>query len=115
TSQLDEKIPRHLPAQAANAAEGSVGGALVAAQTLEHAGLVTPAHQLSSAASDAFIHSLNGTYPILGGIAIAGPLLPPLLLPPPPRPQPPPAPHRPPASPPEPVADPPVVTAGRSN
>jgi EmrB/QacA subfamily drug resistance transporter len=72
TSRLDEKIPRHLPAQAVNAAEGSVGGALVAAQTLQHAGLAGPAHQLSTAASDAFIHSLNGTYPILGVIAFAG-------------------------------------------
>ncbi|HMF84609.1 MAG TPA: DHA2 family efflux MFS transporter permease subunit [Acidimicrobiia bacterium] len=113
TSQLDEKIPRHLPAQAANAAEGSVGGALVAAQTLEHAGLVTPAHQLSSAASDAFIHSLNGTYPILGGIAIAGALLAAVLLPS--RPQAPTVPDAPPASPSELVVEPPVVTAGRSN
>jgi EmrB/QacA subfamily drug resistance transporter len=75
TSRLDERIPHHLPAQAANAAQGSVGGALVAAQNLQHAGSAVPAHQLSSAASDAFVHSLNGTYPILGAIALAGALM----------------------------------------
>src|SRR5215471_3991981 len=57
TNRLDETIPRHLPAQATNAAEGSVGGALVAAQNLQHAGLGVPAHQLSSAAVGAFLHS----------------------------------------------------------
>jgi EmrB/QacA subfamily drug resistance transporter len=81
SNRLDQSIPRHLPAQAANAADGSVGGALVAAQTLQHAGLAGPAHQLSTAASDAFIHSLNGTYPILGAIALAGAVMAAVLLP----------------------------------
>jgi Major Facilitator Superfamily len=81
TTRLDERIPPHLPAQAVNAAEGSVGGALVAAKTLQHAGLAAPANQLSTAASDAFIHSLNGTYPILGAIALAGALMAAILLP----------------------------------
>src|SRR5262249_46044690 len=103
TNRLDETIPRHLPAQATNAAEGSVGGALVAAQNLQHAGLGVPAHQLSSAASDAFIHSLNGTYPILGAIALAGALMAAVLLPSPPK-----APavaDVPPATPPEPALE----------
>jgi EmrB/QacA subfamily drug resistance transporter len=86
TNRLDERIPHHLPAQAVNAAEGSVGGALVAAQTLQHAGLAAPAHQLSTAASDAFIHSLNGTYPILGAVALAGALMAAILLPSRPKP-----------------------------
>src|SRR5262249_34662941 len=38
SSRLDQTIPRHLPAQAVNAADGSVGGALVAAQNLQRAG-----------------------------------------------------------------------------
>jgi EmrB/QacA subfamily drug resistance transporter len=81
SNRLGETIPRHLPSQAASAADGSVGGALVAAQNLQHAGLAVPAHQLSTAASDAFIHSLNGTYPILGAIALAGALMAAALLP----------------------------------
>src|SRR5262249_30284738 len=80
SNRLDETIP-HLPAKVANAAEGSVAGALVAAQNLQHAGLAGPAHQLSAGASDAFVHSLNGTYPILGAIALAGALMAALLLP----------------------------------
>ena len=81
TNRLDQTIPQHLPAQAANAAQGSVGGALVAAQQLRHAGLAGPAQQLSTAASDAFIHSLHGTYPILGAIALAGALFAAVFLP----------------------------------
>jgi EmrB/QacA subfamily drug resistance transporter len=108
TSRLDERIPHHLPAHAVNAAEGSVGGALVAAQNLQHAGLAAPAHQLSSAASDAFIHSLNGTYPILGAIALAGALMAAVLLPS--RPKPPTTPDAPPARPPEPAAAPVMAT-----
>jgi EmrB/QacA subfamily drug resistance transporter len=81
TSRLDETLPQRLPARAVDAADGSVGGALVAAQQLQHAGLAGPAHQLSTAASDAFIHSLNGTYPILGAIALGGALMAAALLP----------------------------------
>jgi len=81
SSRLDETIPHHLPARAVNAADGSVGGALVAAQNLRHAGLAGPAHQLSAAASDAFIHGLHGTYPILGVVALVGALIAAALLP----------------------------------
>src|SRR5262249_20945092 len=119
TNRVDETIPRHLPAQATNAAEGSVGGALVAAQNLQHADLGVPAHQLSSAASDAFIHSLNGTYPILGAIALAGALMAAVLLPsrpkapaapPPPRPKAPAVADVAPANPPEPALEPAMAT-----
>jgi hypothetical protein len=81
SSRLDQTIPRRLPAQAVNAADGSVGGALVAAQNLQHAGLAGPAHQLSAAASDAFLHGLHGTYPILGAVALVGALIAAALLP----------------------------------
>jgi MFS family permease len=81
SSRLDQTIPRRLPAEAVNAADGSVGGALVAAQNLQHAGLAGPAHQLSAAASDAFIHGLHGTYPILGAVALVGALIAAALLP----------------------------------
>src|SRR5262249_42030915 len=94
--------------QASNAAEGSVGGALVAAQTLQHAGLAGPAHQLSSAASDAFIHSLNGTYPILGAIALGGAVMAAVLLPS--RPKAPAVVDVAPVRPPEPVVEPAMAT-----
>src|SRR5262249_42984305 len=84
SSRLDQTIPRHLPAQAVNAADGSVGGALVAAQNLQHPGLGGPAHQLSAAASNAFIPGLHGTSPILGAVALVGALIAAAL--PPPRP-----------------------------
>jgi EmrB/QacA subfamily drug resistance transporter len=108
TNRLDQRIPHHLPARAASAAEGSVGGALLAAQNLRHAGLPVPAHQLSSAASDAFIHSLSGTYPILGGIALAGALMAAALLPS--RPKAPTIADAPPATPLEPAAEPVIAT-----
>jgi EmrB/QacA subfamily drug resistance transporter len=108
TNRLDENIPHHLPAQAENAAEGSVGGALVAAQTLQHAGLAGPAHQLSSAASDAFIHSLNGTYPILGAIALGGAVMAAVLLPS--RPKAPAVADVAPVRPPEPAVEPAMAT-----
>jgi EmrB/QacA subfamily drug resistance transporter len=108
TSRLDERIPHQLPPQAVNAAEGSVGGALVAAQNLQHAGLAVPAQQLSSAGSDAFIHSLNGTYPILGVIALAGALMAALLLPS--RPKTPTVADAPAVSPPEPAVEPVMAT-----
>jgi hypothetical protein len=107
SSRLDQTIPHHLPAQAVNAADGSVGGALVAAQNLQHAGLAGPAHQLSAAASDAFIHGLHGTYPILGAVALVGALIAAALLPS--RPAAPTATQAPPATPPGPCIEVPLV------
>jgi len=67
-----------------------------------------PAQQLSSAASDAFIHSLNGTYPILGAIALAGELMAALLLPS--RPKTPTVADVPAGTPPEPAVEPVMAT-----
>src|SRR5262249_8208061 len=53
SSRLDQTIPHHLPARAVNAADGSVGGALVAAHNLQHAGFGGLAHQLNAAATPA--------------------------------------------------------------
>ena len=84
-SQLATTIPHHLPAQAAAAARGSVGGALVAAQHLAHAGLVGPARQLGSAAIGAFLHGLSGTLRVGGAVALLGAVMAAALLPARPR------------------------------
>src|SRR5205814_516165 len=60
STRLASTIPSGLPEQAAAAAKGSVGGALVAAKALGAAGLVGQAHQLVTAAVGAFLHSLEG-------------------------------------------------------
>src|SRR5204863_6076425 len=57
SSRLGTTIPPDLPLQAAAAAKGSVGGALVAAQGLQQAGLPVPAQALATSAIDAFLHS----------------------------------------------------------
>jgi predicted MFS family arabinose efflux permease len=80
-NRLGTTIPHDIPLQAAVAARGSVGGALVAAQHLARAGLGIPARQLSTAAIGAFLHSLAGSLRVggtvaLGGAAMAAALLP---------------------------------------
>src|SRR5437660_4128525 len=65
-SRLGATLPTGIPHQAALAAKSSVGGALVAAQGLRHAGLALPAHGLSSAAIGAFLHSLAGGCRVAG-------------------------------------------------
>jgi EmrB/QacA subfamily drug resistance transporter len=80
-SRLAATIPHGLPAQATVAAKGSIGGALVAAQTLRAAGLAVPAHALSSAATGAFLHSMTGSFRVAGAIALGGALMAALLLP----------------------------------
>jgi hypothetical protein len=84
-SQLAATIPHHLPAQAAAAARGSVGGALVAAQHLTHVGLVVPARQLGNAAIAAFLHGLSGTLHVGGAVALLGAVMAATLLPARPR------------------------------
>jgi len=71
-SRLGLTIPHELPAQAARAARGSLGGALVAAQHLGRAGLVVPARRLTAAAVGAFVHSLSGSLHVAGAIAFGG-------------------------------------------
>jgi hypothetical protein len=72
---LGSAIPHGIPVRAALAARGSVGGALVAAHTLQLAGLSQPAHQLGLAAIHAFLQSLAGSLRVAGGVAIAGALM----------------------------------------
>src|SRR5439155_5527552 len=59
-SRISATIPHGIPLHAALVSKGSVGGALVAAQSLGRAGLAIPAHALSAAAIGAFLHSLAG-------------------------------------------------------
>ncbi|MBV8951188.1 MAG: MFS transporter, partial [Actinobacteria bacterium] len=79
--RLGSTIPRGLPAQAASAAKGSLGGALVAAQALRNVGLAGPAHALTNAASGAFLHSFGGSLRVAGAIAFAGAVMAAALLP----------------------------------
>jgi EmrB/QacA subfamily drug resistance transporter len=72
TSRLRATLPAGLPLRAALAARGSVGGALVAAQGLRHAGQAAAAHGLAAAAVGAFLHSLGGGCRVAGAIALAG-------------------------------------------
>jgi len=78
--RLGSSLPTHLPPQAAAAARGSVGGALVAAQSLGAAG-----HTLAASAVGAFEHSLNGALHVAGVIALLGAVMAALLLPARPR------------------------------
>jgi hypothetical protein len=75
SSRLGATIPPGLPAQAAAVAKGSVGGALVAAKSLQQAGLAGPAHALSTSAVGAFLHSLAGSLRVAGSISLAGALM----------------------------------------
>jgi EmrB/QacA subfamily drug resistance transporter len=81
SSRLGSHLPDGLPAQALTAAKNSVGGALVAAQGLRHAGLGRAAQQLSLAAVGAFLHSLAGACRIAGSVAVAGAAMAAALLP----------------------------------
>jgi EmrB/QacA subfamily drug resistance transporter len=74
-NRLGITLPHGLPAQAAAAARGSVGSALVAAQHLGQAGLSVPAHSLTVAAIGAFLHSLQGGCTVAGVAALGGALL----------------------------------------
>jgi EmrB/QacA subfamily drug resistance transporter len=81
TKRLGQTIPHGIPLHAAVAARGSVGGALVAAQGLAHAGAVSPAHHLTIAAIGAFLHSFGGACQVAGAIALGGALMAAALLP----------------------------------
>ena len=71
-AHLGSTLPAGLPAQATSAAKNSVGGALIAAQHLDQAGLTAQAHALSLGAIGAFLHSLAGSLRVAGAIAIGG-------------------------------------------
>ncbi|HTD49194.1 MAG TPA: MFS transporter, partial [Acidimicrobiia bacterium] len=87
-SRLNATLPHGLTPQTAGAAKGSIGGALIAAQTLTQHGLTLPAHNLSVAAVAAFLHSMGGSLRVAGTVAIAGAIVAAALLPS--RPTPPP-------------------------
>ena len=80
-NHLASSVPHGLSPQAAVAAKGSIGGALVAANGLRAAGLAAPAHGLSTAAIGAFLDSMAGSFRIAGAIAIAGAVMAAVLLP----------------------------------
>jgi hypothetical protein len=79
-SRLGTTIPHDIPAHAALAARGSLGGALVAAQNLARAGLVVPARHLSGVAIGAFLHSLDSLR-VAAAIAFGGAAMAAILLP----------------------------------
>ena len=80
-SRISATIPHGIPLHAALVSKGSVGGGLVAAQSLGRAGLAIPAHALSAAAIGAFLHSLAGALTVAGFVALAGAIMAAVLLP----------------------------------
>ena len=74
-AQLGSTLPTGLPAAAVEAAKGSVGGAIVAAQHLPSAGLHPAADQLRIAAIHAFEHSLAAGCLVAMAVAVAGAVL----------------------------------------
>jgi EmrB/QacA subfamily drug resistance transporter len=80
-NKLATTIPPDLPGQAVAAAKGSVGGALVAAQGLQQAGLPAAAADLATSAIGAFLHSFSWSLRAAGLVAFGGALLAAALLP----------------------------------
>jgi EmrB/QacA subfamily drug resistance transporter len=74
-------LPAGLPAQAAQAARESVGGALIAAQNVADAGLGPIAAQLKATASAAFFDGFAAGCLVAAGIAAAGAIAAAILLP----------------------------------
>ena len=80
-SRLAASIPPDLPFQAVTAAKGSVGGALVAAQGLQQAGLPAAGSALANDAVNAFLHSFSWSLRVGGLVAFGGAILAVTLLP----------------------------------
>ena len=80
-ARLAATIPAGLPAQAVADANGSVGGALIAAQGLQHAGQPEQALGLAAAAINAFLHSFSWSLRVAGLVAFGGAVLAATLLP----------------------------------
>jgi EmrB/QacA subfamily drug resistance transporter len=72
STRLSATLPSGLPGAAAAAARGSVGGALVAAQTLATSGLASAGHALALSGVGAFLHSFTGALRVAGTVALAG-------------------------------------------
>ena len=79
--RLAARLAEGVPAQVSAAARGSVGGALGAAQQLQHAGLVDRARHLVDAAMNAFLHGLAGGCRVAGVVSLAGAFIAACLLP----------------------------------
>jgi hypothetical protein len=73
--RLGATIPHRIPLQAALAAKGSVGGALVAAHRLGQAGLALPGEQLAAMAIGAFLHAMAVAVLVAGVVALGGAVL----------------------------------------
>ena len=78
-SRLLGTMPPGLPENVVTAAKGSVGGALVAAQGLQQAGL--PGQALAASATGAFLHSFSWSLRVAGLVALGGSILALALLP----------------------------------
>ena len=87
TSRLTRAAAHRPASPRLTAAQGSVGGAAIAAQHLAEAGLTGAAHALHDASVLAFMHSLTGACLVAVGVAAAGILLVAFLLPNRPRAQ----------------------------
>jgi EmrB/QacA subfamily drug resistance transporter len=81
SSRLAALLPRELPAPAAAAARGSVGGAVAAAHVLDRAGRLRLAGPLDHAGIVAFLHSFAGGCLVASGVAAIGAVLAGSLLP----------------------------------
>jgi EmrB/QacA subfamily drug resistance transporter len=81
TSRLASTAPDHLPAQAASAAKASIGGAILASQALNRAGLTHTANALATSATGSFLHSLTGGCALAGGVVVVGAIMTALFLP----------------------------------
>jgi hypothetical protein len=81
SNRLASTAPDHLPAQATSAARASIGGAILASQALNRAGLTHTANALATSASGAFLHSLTGGCAVAGGVVAVGAIMTALFLP----------------------------------
>ncbi|HXW35201.1 MAG TPA: MFS transporter [Acidimicrobiales bacterium] len=75
TSKLASILPGGLPPRAVSAANGSVGGATIAAAKIQQAGFLHIAQRLEAAATTAFLHSLSGGCIVAGTVAAVGALV----------------------------------------
>ena len=81
SSRLASTAPAHLPLQAASAAKGSIGGAIIASHILAAKGATSAGQALTHSATGAFLHSLAGGCIVAGGVAIAGAIMAAVFLP----------------------------------
>ncbi len=80
-SRVASAVHAGVPAGAAVAARGSVGGALMAAHGLQRTGLTVAGEHLTNVATSAFLHSLLVGCDVAGAVALVGALMALTLLP----------------------------------